>query len=278
MFAKYQILYYDYIELKIKYLGEYFMKRFFIILMVLLFAVISSNSIPISNELKSEILNLNYLTENYYPHNYEIKGVLKGMSVDVLYMIWNELGITDRPEIKVYTWKRALTTLEEEKSIVLFGMGKTADREKLGIQFVSSYYVNKIIVIGKIKDGINKLNDLQELKGKTIVAINDDIGHKKLGKAGINESNAKMNILPTLNQALVFFNGRDYQYFATTLTSVENLIGRRYYIAYTISIGYSSYGFSQDVNPEIVRVFQAALDKLKRDGKVKMVVDNYMKK
>ncbi|MEF2146174.1 MAG: transporter substrate-binding domain-containing protein [Desulfovibrionaceae bacterium] len=74
--------------------------------------------------------DLTYLTEEYYPFNYEFDGKLEGLSVDLLREAWRRLGVPEQP-IEVLPWARAYDRVQTEPGTVLFAMARNAAREEM---------------------------------------------------------------------------------------------------------------------------------------------------
>ena len=120
--------------------------------------------------------DLIYLTENFPPHNFEQDGHLMGASIEILQLIWEQIGSSRSVrDIRLMPWARAIKRLENEPNIVLFGMGYSLERSKK-FHWVGPYYEHSLSLIAKTRDKI-KVHHIDDVKGKTIVILR--IGHRK---------------------------------------------------------------------------------------------------
>lgn len=69
-----------------------------------------------------------YLTEDYPPSNFVLKGQLQGIAVDVLKQVWKQMGVAEQP-IQVVPWARGMKRVESEPDVVLFAMSRRPERE-----------------------------------------------------------------------------------------------------------------------------------------------------
>lgn len=114
--------------------------------------------------------SLTYLTEEFKPYNYQERGQAKGLAIDLLKLIWNEMDTPEQP-IHFMPWPRAYEMALSEPSVVLFSMLKTesrTDRFKwvCPVSLSKTYFwsmANRTISMNTIEDG----------KGLTVGVIKD---------------------------------------------------------------------------------------------------------
>ena len=108
--------------------------------------------------------DLSYITEQYPPFNYEEKGRLKGITVDLLDKIRKKLNPeSNSSHILLVKWTVGYQTALKEKNVVLFlwpehPSGKIFSSGQVPIAPI------KIVVIAR-KDRLLKINSLNDLTG-----------------------------------------------------------------------------------------------------------------
>jgi polar amino acid transport system substrate-binding protein len=128
--------------------------------------------------------DLSYMTEQYPPFNYEEKGQLQGITVDLLEEIWKRINAgSNRDHIRLVKWTVGYQAVLKEKNTVLFSMTKTPERENL-FQWAGPIAPIKIVMIAR-KNRPLKINSLDDLKGYKVAAVRDDIGEQLLIRGGI---------------------------------------------------------------------------------------------
>jgi len=128
--------------------------------------------------------DLIYLTEQYPPFNYEEKGLIQGITVDLLEEIWkkNKLGLS-REQIRLRSWTAGYQAALKKKNTVLFSMTRIPEREKL-FQWAGPIAPTKVTVIAR-KDSSVRMEKISDLRRYRIAVIRDDIGEQILVKRGI---------------------------------------------------------------------------------------------
>jgi polar amino acid transport system substrate-binding protein len=128
--------------------------------------------------------DLIYMTEQYPPFNYEEKGRLQGISVDLLEEILKKTNADfNRDQIRLTSWTVGYRTALKKKNTVLFSTTRTPEREKL-FQWVGPIAPTKVVMIAR-KDRSLKINVFNDLKKLKVAALRDDIGEQLLVRGGI---------------------------------------------------------------------------------------------
>ena len=223
--------------------------------------------------------DLTYLTEQYPPHNFSENGQLKGISVELLAMIWKgldaKLSIQD---IKMVPWARGIRNIQHRNNIVLFGMGYSTERAKT-IQWVGPYLSNDLVLIGK-KSNQSNLTSLEEAKQFRIGVIRDDAADQHLRNQGFDPSNIEqVNTMGSLFRMLrldrIPLIGSTKRVFFEN-TNQYDIQPEEYEVKFVLREIKSGYGFSKAIPSDLVKRFQTELDKLTKDGTVERVVRKYM--
>ncbi len=93
---------------------------------IIIFALFSNFSFVFAQDVDDLI----YMAEDYAPANYLENGKLKGISVQILKLMWEKMGYPEQ-QVVVYPWARGYFYIKTKKNHVLFTMSRTKEREKL---------------------------------------------------------------------------------------------------------------------------------------------------
>lgn len=222
--------------------------------------------------------DLVYVTEHFPPHNYMEDSQLKGMSVDILEMIWKEMGAAHtREQVRIMPWARAIKLLETSPDMVLFGMGYSEERAKK-FHWIGPYFVHELSLISRADDPVS-MRHLDDARGLTIGVVRMDLGHQFLKEklfdpAGLEPCDDIAQLHRKFMHGrfrLIFYAAHAYFNYA------ENLGLRRkaFQKAFTLPGTQSGYGFSRRIPAALVDKFQSALDRLKANGSVDRVLKRY---
>lgn len=243
----------------------------FIAISLLLFACVWSVHALEADELV-------YLTEENAPANYTENGQLKGVAVDLLKLIWAEMGCPEQ-EIAVVPWARGYLKLQKEKGTCLFCTTKTKSREeKEQFKWVGPIKPNHIVLFAR-KDRNIKLSSLDDAKKYNIGTVMNDVGENLLLEAGFDLStldraaNVASNISKlNLKRIDLFAKNAD-----VVLTEIKAMgfNTRDYEIVWTLSESWQYYAFHKDTPQELIDRFQKAFDKL--EDKRGEILERYLK-
>ncbi|MBN1984475.1 MAG: transporter substrate-binding domain-containing protein [Chitinivibrionales bacterium] len=245
----------------------------FAVLFVSVFVISFSSN---GQQVKPE--ELVYMTEQFKPENFEENGQLKGRSVEILEMVWKEMGATvNRNNIKVMTWARALNDLQNNKNTVLFAMGKSEERMKL-FKFVGPYNTTVLSFIAK-KDKKIKLTQLEDAKKYRIGTLREDVGDQILTSSGFDVNTLDRSAVPDAMlkklqadriDVICYTEGSAFQMMSSVGLKKDD-----YESIFTVKKFESCYAFNKDTPDELIQRFQTALDKLKKEGKIEPIVTKY---
>ena len=206
---------------------------------------------------------LTYMTEEFPPFNYTEGNELKGISVELLWCVWDNLGI-QKKTIDVLPWARAYYNLQNLENQVLFTTSRTEERENQ-FKWVGSIYTAKLVLISLSKSPIS-LNSLDEAKVYEIGTVRDDASEQLLISNGF--SSLDLQRVNTLDQNIKKLQlGRiDFLSYAeesfVEYLNKNGLNREDFKVAYVIKQTESYYAFSKDVPDFVVNRFQKALDEL----------------
>jgi len=218
---------------------------------------------------------LNIMTENLPPFNFEENGALKGISADILKTIMNKSG-QKMNEIKVYPWARAYDTIQKDPDTVLFSVARTAERESL-FKWVGPVYKLVIGAIGKKGTAVNGVADLNKYKIGTVrdgapeqLLIKEGIDATKLDRTGDPNSNIKK--LEAGRIDLFVFNVPTAKY----LMKNQGVDGKQFDVVYVLKEAELYIAFNKSVDDALIAKLQKELDALKASGEYDKIVAKYL--
>lgn len=250
---------------------------FFLILIISSISFFDTVYIYSDNKKAEDLI---YLTENYPPQNFIEDGKLQGISVDILKMIWKNMGVDlSTEDITLVPWARGFKDILTKDNIVLFGMGFSEERNKV-LNWVGPYYSHSLVLIGK-KSNKTTITAIEDIKKYKVGTIKDDIGDqvllsKEIPDSNLYRANSMAAMLKMLNSGrtdlICYMEDTFFIYLNDQKISHED-----YEIIYTVAEYYSGYGFSKDIPEELVASFQKELDKLIKSGDIDKIIKKYIK-
>lgn len=228
--------------------------------------------VPIQNSHAMTPSSLIYMTEQLPPYNYIEDNELKGYSVELLKLIWQEMGIEEQ-EILLLPWARGYSDLLRKENAVLFVTSKTKERTDL-FKWVGPIIEPKKVVIFTRHDNLKKINSLQDIIEEKVGVIRGDISERYLLKAGFkDESLIKTNTLDSLMKMLHY--GR-MDYVIHYLDVINNFINispehnaKNFVVSYTLNTKEedqgAAYAFNKNVPDELINLFKEAYARVKKE-------------
>ncbi|UTA47192.1 transporter substrate-binding domain-containing protein [Simiduia sp. 21SJ11W-1] len=209
---------------------------------------------------------LEYITENYPPFNYEEQGVLKGEAVELLIAATALAGspITAR-DILMQPWARAFHNVLEGPNRVLFSTTRTPERENL-FKWAGPIGSNHIVLVGKKSRNIT-LNDLADLNKYRVGAVRDDVGELFLRDLQLEKTIITLGVQPESIAKMLQSNRVDLWIYGES--SAFNVLKRTgatpsdYTVVKVLKSLELYYAFSRDVDDRLVQELQAAIETIK---------------
>jgi polar amino acid transport system substrate-binding protein len=218
-----------------------------------------------------------WLTEEYYPFNYKENGVMKGLAVDLLRMVWAELGTPEQP-VESMPWARAYERVQHEPRTALFCMARTPEREN-AFRWAGPIASVRFVLIARRERHIS-LTSMDDLKGLAVGTVREDISDTLL--AGYRDvasiqpvARMRQNIdkLMTGRLDLVAYEEGSWR----KITAREGLDPDSFETVYVLRETPVYFAFHPDTPPELVDAFQAALDKVKERPGYRELLDAYLR-
>ena len=243
------------------------MKKFFISLAFVLvsFSFASGNSPE----------KLNFITEEYAPYQYSENGELKGVNVDLIKLMWKEMGVAEQ-EIKMFPWARGYKLFQNTENTVLFAIVKSAVREKM-FKWVGPIYTLKYVLIG-LKDQNFHMKTIIDANNYTIGVIREDVAEQLLRAQGITnlESVSKLeqnfHKLMAKRIHLLAYGEHGIQKYLKK----EHIDPDKFETFFVLEESSDYFGFHKNTSDQIINIYQTALDKLIKNGDVERLLNLYL--
>ncbi|MBU2707475.1 transporter substrate-binding domain-containing protein [Zooshikella marina] len=214
--------------------------------------------------------DITFITEEYPPHSYIEKNVLKGIVVDILIAASTSVNCkVERSEIRVLPWARGYKRVLSEKNVVLFGMSKTLERENLFTWVGPIMEVNNSLIARKdSKLNVTNVADLHNLR---IGVVRDDIGERVIVNLGIPKSGVYIASYPQ-NLAKMLAQRRIHVWSYDDIVGywvLDNLgyNSKDFEVVYVVSKTKTHFAFNKQSNPEAVKLLQKGVDIIKGKSK-----------
>jgi len=212
--------------------------------------------------------NLNYLTEQLPPFNFQEDGELKGISVDLLEGAWRIMGADlNRSIIEVLPWKESYERTLKKENTVLFSTARLPQRENLFKWAGPIGPANKVLLARK--DRNISISSNEDLKKYRIAAISDDSAVQMLIDRGLKQEDL---ILESTSRAIIeMLENRSIDAWAYGDTAgfwLINDLGANtsdFEVAYVLAQTEYYYAFSKETPDSLVQSFQEAIDYLKNN-------------
>lgn len=141
---------------------------------------------------------LQIVTENYPPINYEENGKIKGISTDIVRAVLERAGLT--ADIRLYPWARAYNLAEEGRDVMIYSIARTAERENSFKWIGPLYTIEEGLFKLKSRADI-KLESLEDAKAYRTGVIRGYAVHQYLLKEGFKEK--KLQLQPVADRKSV---------------------------------------------------------------------------
>jgi len=221
------------------------------------------------------------VTEDYPPYNYEENGKVTGFSTEIVQAIVKKSGV--KADLKLFPWPRAYDMVLKQENTLVYTITRSEERETK-FKWVGPI-APRTILLYKLKErkDIKSIKSLEDIKKYKVGSVKNDAFSLGLIKKG-------------------FVVGKNLELVHDETLNVKKLFGKRFdfigntdlYMAYKVkSLGLdynklekvyefpdkSAYymAFNIKTSDAIVKKFQDALDKLKKDGTYKKISEKYLK-
>ncbi len=212
-----------------------------------------------------DVDDIQYYTEENAPGNFTENGKLKGIAVELLELIWKDMGYP-KQKIRMVPWPRGYDALKRKPGTCLFGTTYTVSRDKEEqFKWVGPIKPNNIVLFANSYHNI-KLSSLDDAKQYKIGTVVDDVGEVLLLDNGFDlatldrTSNVISNLKKLSTGRIDLFAKNSDSVISEIRAKKLNMDG--YEIVWTLSEQDQYYAFHKDTPQELIDRFQAALDGL----------------
>lgn len=209
---------------------------------------------------------LTFVTEEYPPFNYIEDGVVKGISVDILLGVFEEMGTpVARDQIRVLPWNIAYDTALSQKNTVLLTTIRSPEREDL-FKWAGPFVSVAFALFGEL-DEEYAISTSKDLKNYRIGVVKDDYAGILLKENGVSESNIipaddVPHLISLLQDGTIdLFCYGDFagRYFLDKATDNPD----KYGIIYRFEGDDIYFAFNRETSDDLVEAFREALDTLR---------------
>jgi polar amino acid transport system substrate-binding protein len=222
------------------------------------------------------LTQLNYLTEEWAPFNYQDKGNVTGISVEILEAVFKNTGVNrSQANVRIFPLEEGFQIAQNNTSTVLFSIVRTPERESL-YKWAGPFTKASFVLYAPMSRNIT-ISSPEDLNKYRIGVVKSSIENNLLTSQGVNASqivNGKNpeDLLRMLEEGQI------------DLWATGDLAGRHqmlqtatdpnaYGIVYTLKEDDLYYIFSKDVPDTLVNAFQQALENVRNQKDAQGVSD-----
>ncbi|MBC3881147.1 transporter substrate-binding domain-containing protein [Undibacterium sp. LX40W] len=218
-------------------------------------------------------------TEDWPPYNYQQEGVVTGILTDIL----REACAVEKIQCstQLVPWARAYKTVQETTNTLIYGIAKTPARESQLI-WVGPVLPRTTWIFAR-PEVQNKLHSMSDLSALRIGMIRGEASADELLNAGVAK------------EAIVLFNSNNDVIRTFKLGKIDVLVNTEIGMAVNqknfqipddkvkrvmkfYDGGSIYFGLNLHSDPVLVERLQNAVDKLRREGRIQQIVQQYTKK
>ena len=243
-------------------------------------SVVAGGHLTDPGQVKLQIKNLNWITEEYPPFNYldPNTGKTTGFSVELLLQIFAKIGIPSQDlDVTINPWARGYHKVMNEPGTALFTTVYTEDRLQK-MKFIGPIAPNIIAVIAP-KSSQLSINSAEELNRLKIGVVREDIGEQLLLKQGVNSAsldrlNSGLSMVKKLASGRIDAVGYAH---ATTLLlfRTAQINPDDFEIIHVLKYSAMGYTFHNSTDTKILETISQALAELSMDGTLAALQTKY---
>ena len=208
------------------------------------------------------LAQLNYLTEEWAPFNYQKGGVPAGISVEILEAVFDTMEVNrTRADVRIVPLSEGLRQAQGNTGTVLFSIVRSPEREPL-YTWAGPFTKGSFVVFAPVSRNIT-ITSPADLNQYRIGAVKGTIENTLLTGQGVNASHIVNGLAPA--DLIKMLEGGEIDLWSTgDITGryemkVDGVNPDAYEIVYTLSENDFYYIFSKDVPDELVKAFSQAL-------------------
>jgi polar amino acid transport system substrate-binding protein len=229
------------------------------------------------SEGRAILKNYIWLTEDYPPYNFhDSQGNLKGMSVDILELVYKELEIElKRDDILLIPWARLVRDLKISKKFAAFTMVYSKARSQQYTLIPAPLPTTISIMVLEER--------LEELRKKPIEELSIAVVREDIGQLALKDINSRQ-VLTTSHQSMInmlyhnrvdaiSFNEELIKYKYNDSASSKHNIRTLYILKDKLD---SNFIFHKDAPRCMTKLFTSTLKKLSANGQLRHIKQRYL--
>ena len=227
--------------------------------------------------------DLTYITEQFPPYNFEKDGRLQGISVDLLNMVWERLGVNlNTSAIELLPWTEGYQKALSEPNTVLFSTARLPQREQL-FRWAGPIGPIRNVLLAKRNSSIS-IEGAADLKKYRIGAIKDDSAVQMLLDKGVKKEDLILETDPRFIIGMLQNGSIDAWAYGDVaglwLIQQSGANVSDFKVVYVLGEIDYYYAFNKETPDSVVQSFQSALDyvKNKKDAEGVTAYDRILSK
>jgi len=222
------------------------------------------------------VSDLIFITEEFKPYNYTEDGQARGLSVDLLKLIWKNMGVAEQP-IVFLPWARGYEMAQNDKMTALFATLKTPGRKDL-FKWVGPIVKARTILV-KRADNPATLSSLKDAYGQSIAIVRDYASTTLLSS---HADGIKIVTMKSMDKCLRMLLAGRVDFISAEERMFHRLIKRHglssteFKTALVYHVDESYYAFSKDVPDTLIARLQKALDSILKTAAYRNLVNHYV--
>lgn len=244
-----------------------------------LLGVIAALVLPAASlaaEAADPTTNLSYLSEEFRPYNYMEYGQPKGLSVDLLKLMWKEMGVEEQP-IQFMPWPRAYEMAQSQSGIVLFATLRSPERENL-FKWVGPIAMSRTLLISK-NDSPLVMSSINDAAEKTVGVVRDYASAVMLEKhtdiLNIYTVATPEIAIRMLSSGRVDLISIEERAFVRIVKSMKKSLND-FKVVWLVTAATSYYALSKDTPDSLVARLQKACNVVRQGPKYDELVERYL--
>lgn len=220
---------------------------------------------------------LTWVTEEYYPFNFREGDTVRGISADLLRLVWAELGEPEQP-IYLLPWARAYKQALGTRGMVLFSTARTPEREAL-FKWAGPIAHVRFVLAARRDAGV-RIGRPEDLAGLRVGTLRDDVSDALLAPW---RSICHVESVADMDQNLRKLDAGRIELVAYEEASLRLLLRRQgrdpdeYETVFVLKEIPVFYAFHISTDDALVRRFQRALDDAKNSEAYARLLETYLR-
>ncbi|WP_220718340.1 substrate-binding periplasmic protein [Agarivorans litoreus] len=220
--------------------------------------------------------SISFVTENLRPFNYVENAHLTGISVELLRLVWKEMGEDPQP-IKVQTWEKAYYLLQHRPNMALFLTMRSPRREDM-FNWACPITTSNIKLIA-LKSRAIKIDHIGPNSKLLFGAMKAGVGEQLLLYKGVEFE--QISLTEDLEKALRMLKRERVDVIASEPEVIEQTAkalgfeSELFESVYQLGKLEGCYAFSQGTDPDYLQRFRTALSKVTSGEQYQSLLKKY---